>query len=240
MSRFSFGAGEDETAVWSPDGAWIAWASENAGEGRALYRRRSDGSGAAEKLWDSEGRHFHADGWTPGGKGILITVDDPKSGWGVYLVALDPTPSAKPLLRDRFNATAPRVSPDGRWLAYVSDESGRNEVYAQAFPELGRKVQVSVAGGAEPVWHPRGGEIVYRSTSSRTFMSVAVQARETLALSPPRVLVSDAGTARGTADHTQFDVAPDGRLLAVEEPAADARSEMRIVLGWAQAAGLLR
>jgi Tol biopolymer transport system component/aminoglycoside phosphotransferase (APT) family kinase protein len=240
LSRFTFGAGEDETAVWSPDGAWIAWASERAGEGRSLYRRRSDGSGAEERLWISDGRHFHADSWTPDGKGILVTLDDPKAGWDVYLITLGPKPSAKPLLRDSFNEASPRVSPDGRWIIYVSDESGRNEVYAQAFPDLGRKVQVSVAGGTEPIWHPRGGEIVYRSATSRDFMSVAVQARETLVLSPPRVLVSDAGMSRGTPDHTYFDVAPDGRLLASEAQPADARAELHIILGWAQAAGLLR
>ena len=239
VSRFSFGSGEDETAVWSPDGAWIAWASSRAGEGRALYRRRSDGSGDEERLWVSGGPHFHAASWTPDGKGILITVDDPKTGWDVVLISLGPKPSAKPLLTGSLNETSPRVSPDGRWIVYVSDESGRNEVYSQAFPDLGHKVQISVAGGAEPVWHPRGGEIVYRSTASRDFMSVAVQAQQTLLLSPPRVLVSDAGTARGEADHTEFDVAPDGRLLAAEEPPADAKTELHIILGWAQAASLL-
>ena len=150
LSRFSFGTGEDETAVWSPDGAWIAWASSRAGEGRSLYRRRSDGSGDEERLWVSDA-HFHADSWTPDGKGILISADDPKTGWDVVLITLGPTPFAKPVLKDSFNETGPRVSPDGRWIVYVSDESGRNEVYAQAFPDLGRKVQVSVAGGTEPI-----------------------------------------------------------------------------------------
>jgi hypothetical protein len=169
-----------------------------------------------------------------------VTVDDPKTGWDVVLITLGPKPSARPLLREPFNETGPRVSPDGRWIVYTSDESGRNEVYAQAFPGLGHKLQISVAGGSEPIWHPRGSEIVYRSATSRDFMSVAVRPKETLLLSPPRVLVSDAGTARGTPDHTEFDVAPDGRLLAVEEPPADVRAELHIVLGWAQAAGLLR
>ena len=229
LSRLSFGDGEDETAVWSPDGAWIAWASSRAGEGRSLYRRHSDGSRAEERLWVSDGRHFHASSWTPDGRGIVVTVDDPKTGWDVLLVTLGPKPTAKPLLTDPFNETSARVSPDGRY-----------EIYAQAFPDLGRKVQISVAGGSEPIWHPRGGEIVYRSAASRHFMSATVQAKETLVLSPPRVLVSDAGLVRGEADHTHYDVAPDGRLLAVEEAPAGERVDLHIILGWAQSAGLLR
>ncbi len=182
---------------------------------------------------------MHVACWTPDGKAVVVTVDDAKTDWDVYLITLGSKASARPLLRDSFNGSRPRVSPDGRWIAYVSDESGRDEVYVQAFPDLGRKVQVSVAGGTEPNWHPRGGEIVYRAATSRDRMSVAAQGRETLLLSPPRVLVSDAGTVRGVPDHTEFDVAPDGRILAAEEPPADARPELHIILGWAQAAGLL-
>jgi hypothetical protein len=239
-SRISMAPGEDETGVWSPDGAWIAWASSRSGEPRGLFRRHSDGSGTEERLWTLDARHFHAAGWTPDGKIVLVTVDDAKTGWDVYTVTAGPTTTATALLGERYNENDARVSPDGRWLAYVSDESGRPEVYAQAFPGLGRKVQISVAGGVEPIWNPRGGEIVYRSGSSRDFMSVTVRAGEMLAPSAPRVLVSDARISRGTPDHTNYDVARDGRLLAVEEPPSDPHAAMHLVLGWAHAAGLVR
>jgi Tol biopolymer transport system component len=239
VSRLSFGDGEDETAVWSPDSAWIAWASSRAGARRALYRRRSDGSGHEEKLWVSDGQHFHAQAWTPDGTGILVSVDDPKTGWDVMLVTLGPTPVVKPLLTGPFNEMAPRISPDGRWIVYASDESGREEIYAQAFPGLGRRVQISVDGGTEPIWHPRGGEIVFRAASARQFMSVSVEAADSLVLSAPRPIASDDGVERASTDHTSFDVAPDGRLLAVEEPAPDYRRDMHVILGWAQAAKLL-
>jgi eukaryotic-like serine/threonine-protein kinase len=238
VSRLSFGDGEDETAVWSPDGAWIAWASSRAGEGRSLYRRRSDGS-VEEKLWSSDGRHFHADGWTLDGKGILISVDNPKTGWDVVLVTLAPTASTKPLLTGPFNETMPRLSPDGRWIVYSSDESGQQEIYAEAFPGLGHRVQVSIDGGSEPVWNPSGGEIVFRAARSRHFMSVSAEGKETLVLSAPRELVSDVGIERGGEDHTEFDVASDGRLLAVAESPPDYRVDMHVILGWAQAAKLL-
>ena len=240
LLRLSFTDGEDETGVWSPDGSWIAWAASRTGQGRGLYRRRSDGSGKEEKLWDSEGRHCHAAAWTPDGRGILMTVDSPKTGFDAVLVTLDPKPSARPLLTDLFNETSVRISPDGRWIAYASDESGRSEIYAQAFPDLGSKIQISLKGGQEPVWRPGGGEIVYRSTASRDFMSVAVEAKGALAVSPPRTLFPDKGLSRGDLDHTVYAVARDGRLLTIQGAPPDARSELGFVLGWAQAAGLVR
>jgi len=124
------------------------------------------------------------------------------------------------------------------WIVYVSDESGRREVYAQSFPGLGRKVQISVGGGLEPVWNPR----VARSCTARTlrnFVSVSVAAREALLPSPAHILASDAHTVRGMIDHTSYDIGRDGRLLVVEEPPSDPRSGLHVVLGWAQSAGLI-
>ncbi|MCM2257961.1 MAG: serine/threonine-protein kinase [Vicinamibacteria bacterium] len=238
VSRLSFDEGEDETAVWSPDGRWIAWTASRMGGGRALYRRRSDGSGSEERVWASDGRHFHAASWTAAG--IVITMEDPKTGWDVHLVTLGDEPVARPLLAERYNESSARVSRDGRFVVYVSDESGRDEIYAQAFPGLGHKVQLSVAGGTEPVWHPKGGEVVYRAATSRDFMGVTVQAGEVLVPAAPRVLASDAGTDRGGADHTNYDVAADGRLLVFEEPSEEVRRSLHVVLGWGRAAGLVR
>ena len=99
---------------------------------------------------------------------------------------------------------------------------------------------MSTDGGAEPVWHPRGTELVYRASRSRHFMGVAVKATgDELVMSAPREIASDVGLQRGEADHTEFDVAPDGRLLTAEETPADYRLDMHVILGWAQAAGLL-
>ena len=240
LSRLSFTEGEDETGVWSPDGAFVAWASSRVGGGRALYRRASDGSAKEERLWDSQGLHFHTASWTNDGKGVLMTLDNPKTGWDVMLVTLGEKAASTPILADPFNETCARLSPDGRWIVYVSDESGRSEIYARAFPDLSRKVQVSVTGGDEPVWHPGGNEIVYRSLASRDFMSVSVQAGDALGISPPRVLTSDKGFARGNLDHTRYAVARDGRLLALEAGLENARDELGFVLGWAQAAGLIK
>jgi serine/threonine protein kinase/Tol biopolymer transport system component len=240
LSRLSLTQGEDETGVWSPDGAWIAWASSRVGGGRALYRRASDGSGKEERLWDSQGFHFHTASWTVDSKAVLVTQDNPRTGWDVMLVSLGEKAASSPILTEPFNETSARLSPDGRWLAYVSDEAGRSEIYARAFPDLSRKVQVSVTGGAEPVWHPDGNEIVYRSLASRDFMNVSVRTQGTFSISAPRVLTSDRAFSRGNLDHTRYALARDGRLPALEAGPENARGDMGFVLGWAQAAGLLK
>jgi len=109
LTRISSAPGEDETGAWSPDGRWIAWTGSRPGEKRALFRRRSDGSGPEERLWSDE-RHLHVASWTPAG--IVVTVSDPATGWDVLLV--DPERGeAKPVLDGRFNESGPRVSPDG-------------------------------------------------------------------------------------------------------------------------------
>ena len=154
LTRISSAPGEDETGAWSPDGRSVAWTGSRAGEKRGLFRRRADGSGPEERLWSDE-RHLHVASWTTAG--IVVTVADPKTGWDVLLVAADDSGGAKPLLDAKFNETSPRVSPDGRLLAFVSDETGRNEIYVQSFPEPPGKVQVSIAGGVQPVWRPGRG-----------------------------------------------------------------------------------
>ncbi len=239
-SRVSFADGEDETAAWSPDEVWIAWAASRVGEGRSLYRRRADGSGDEERLWSSGSLHSHVGGWTADWKALIVTVDAPKTGFDVLLVTLGEPATDRPLLNTAANETSPRLSPDGRWLAYVSDESGRPEVYARAFPALDNKVQLSVGGGTEPVWHPAGGELVYRAAVAREFMGVTVREAGGLVPDPPRPLASDSGLTRGGTDHTSYAVARDGRLLVYSGRTDLGRLSLHVILGWGQAAGFVR
>ena len=161
-TRITSAPGTDETGTWSPDGRWIAWAGTRVGQTSAVYRRRSDGSGTEERLWTPGERHFHVASWSPAG--IVVTVDDPTTGWDVLLLDPDDPSEARPLLNATFNESSPRVSPDGRLVAFVSNETGRDEVYVQAFPEPRGKVQVSTNGGVQPVWRPGSREIVYRGS----------------------------------------------------------------------------
>ena len=235
LTRISSAPGEDETGAWSPDGRSIAWTGSRAGEKRALFRRRADGSGPEERLWSDE-RHVHVASWTTAG--IVVTVSDPKTGWDVLLVAADDSVGAKPLLDAKFDEKSPRVSPDGRLLAFVSDETGRNEVYVQSFPEPRGKVQVSIDGGVQPVWRPGTREIVYRGSGK--ILSAIVGPGDPPSVAAPRPLLDDRLPGLQEGDHTAFAVDRDGSLLAVAESDRPPVRDVRIVLDWTRAAGLDR
>jgi serine/threonine-protein kinase len=233
-TRITSAPGTDETGTWSPDGRWIAWAGTRVGQTSALYRRRSDGSGTEERLWSPGERHLHVASWSPAG--IVVTVDDPTTGWDVLLLDPDDPSEARPLLNATFNESSPRVSPDGRLVAFVSDETGRDEVYVQAFPEPRGKVQVSIDGGVQPVWRPGSREILYRGSGQ--IMSVALGPGDPPAVPAPHALFDDRLPYPDAADHTAFAVHRDGRLLSIEEPEQPPRRHIRVVLDWMEAAGL--
>jgi len=232
-TRISSAAGEDETGTWSPDGRWIAWAAHRPGEKRALLRRRSDGSGPEERLWSDE-RHFHVASWSPAG--IVVTVSDPTTGWDVLLLDPEDDSEARPLLNGTFSEKSARVSPDGRLVAFVSDETGRDEVYVQAFPKPGAKVQVSVGGGEQPVWRPETREIVYRGSGQ--IMSVILGPGDPPSVPASLALFDDRLRPLSGDDHTDFAVHRDGRLLTSDDSEQSPRRHIRIVLDWMEAAGL--
>jgi serine/threonine-protein kinase len=232
-TRISSAVGPDETGTWSPDGRWIAWSAQHPGETPALYRRRSDGSGPAERLWSDE-RHHHVSSWSPAG--IVVTVDDEETGWDVLVLDPDDPSDPRPLLNATFNESSPRVSPDGGLLVFVSDETGRNEIYVQAFPEPRARVQVSVNGGEQPVWRPGTREIVYRGSGQ--IMSVTLGPGAPPTVSTPQALFEDRLPYLGAADHTAYDVDREGRFLTLHEPTEAPRRHIRIVFDWMEAAGL--
>jgi hypothetical protein len=125
------------------------------------------------------------------------------------------------------NEIAPRFSPDGRWLAYASDESGRYEIYAQPFPGLGGKSQVSTEGGTEPVW-ARNGELFYRS--GEKMMVVETNTRMNFSAGAPKVLFEGHFTPYQT--EPSFDVTSDGQRFLVANPTGTARAEISVVLIW--------
>ncbi len=159
LSRLTFEESTDETSAWSPDGRWIAWA-RNIGAERRVLRKRADGAGAEETLWTTN-RHVHVAGWTPDDRALVVFVEQPSTKWDILLLPLGEKAAPRPLLASPFNELTPALSPDGRWIAYVSDESGRDEVYVRPFPSLDGKWQVSTSGGNEPVWARNARELFF-------------------------------------------------------------------------------
>jgi Tol biopolymer transport system component len=233
LSRLTFDPGEDETPVWSPDGSWLAWVSQRSGRPRQVMRRRADGGGDEQVVWSTD-RHAHLHDWAPDGKALLATQEGESTSRDVWQVGAAGG-EARPLLRGPFEESNPRYSPDGRWLAYSSDESGRFEVYVVRIPDLDRKVQISVGGGDRALWSAAGREVVYRSTDGQVAsVRFSPGVGGTPRVGRPVPLFPDSyGAATGRASHGDYDVHPDGtRFVMVGSQAAGASADLAVVLGW--------
>ncbi len=131
-----------------------------------------------------------------------------------------------------FNETAPRFSPDGRWLAYISDESGRLEIYAQAFPGPGEKRTLSSEGGKQPVWSHDGREIFYRDGDR--IMVVPLQIEPAFRPGTPRMLFAARSFASTPGGYPNYDVSLDGTRFIMIETDATERNEIHVVLNWSE------
>lgn len=147
-SRLTFDAASDTDAIFSPDGRWVAFYSTRQGGG--IYRKASGGAGADE-LIAATGLATYPRDWSSDGRFILYdNVSDPANGVDLWIVPVQGERKPFAYLSTPFNEQQSYFSPNGRWIAYVSDETGRLEVFVQAFPVSGAKFQVSTSGGAEP------------------------------------------------------------------------------------------
>jgi len=211
-----------------PDGKRIVFRSGTA-EGN-LYWKAADGSGAAEQLVTSA-RSLTPASWSPDGTTLAIVEEgdtEEKDAFQFDIVMLSiGDRKTRAVIRSAANEMTPEFSPDGRWLAYVSNESGRPEVYLRPLPGPGPRVQISIDGGLEPRWSPLGGDVFYRGSGK------IMRARITGLPATPAVtrqaLFDDIYVS--TPVHAMYDVSPDGSKLVFAKPAG---SDYRaiIVLNW--------
>jgi serine/threonine-protein kinase len=233
FTRLTF-EGNNTHPVWTPDGARIAFSSSRAGATRNIYWLPVDGSAAAERLTTSSFDQLPAD-WAPDGKTLMFSEFRPDSSWDIWTLS---TTDRKPqlFLRTPFHDGGRAFSPDGRWVAYYSDESGQGEVHVRPFPGPGPKWQISTEGGAEPVWAPSGRELFYRrevgGNSGNRWMVADVQLLPAFSATAPRLLFE--GTYK-TSFPANFDVSPDGRRFIMIKPAATAAtSSLVVVQNWTE------
>lgn len=210
--------------VWTPDGKRLVFWSTRDG-GFNLYWKAADGSGKVEPLLVKE-QDVLASSWTPDGKTLAFYCHGLDSLHDIWVFPLDGEPSA--LIHDPFDKRLPKISPDGRWLAYVSNESGRDEIYVQPFPELGKRWLISNAGGNEPVWSKNGQELFYRN--GRRMMSVSIQTAPEFQPGTPQVLFEEEYEVDIYSDQS-YDVTPDGqRFVMIQSQEQDI--QIHVVLNW--------
>jgi serine/threonine protein kinase/Tol biopolymer transport system component len=215
-TRFTFAPTVEHGPVWSPDGSRLAFDSFRV-KPVHIYQKSLNGK-AEEVLVRADDFKTPTD-WSRDGRFLVYQSLDPKTQWDLWYVDLSGSHTPTIFLRTPFNELGGQLSPDGRWLAYSSDESGSWEVYVTAFPGPGGKWQVSNGGGTQPIWRRDGSEIFYLS-SDRTLMTATVAERKTLALLTPRPLFPT--RARYTGNRA-YDVSADGQrflisTMMIEQP----------------------
>jgi serine/threonine protein kinase len=173
-SRFTFNPGVDVAAVWSPTRDRIVFSSDREGGVFNIYIKEVGGTGDAQLLFANDSAKFPYS-WTSDGKMILYSEINPAVGGGnLFALPIEGDREPIALIESEFFESHPTLSPDGRWLAYSSNESGRREVYVTTFPRPERKWQVSVGGGRQPRWTKDGAEIVYLGGNRDTLFAVEV------------------------------------------------------------------
>jgi serine/threonine-protein kinase len=222
-------AGDVHDPIWSPDGRWVvfSWAGTAT---HGIVRQPADGSGTAELLLESVEHRILPRVFTPDGKSLVVaTTDLAANGADIVLLALDGTRTLTPLVATPFQEDFPAFSPDGRFLAYTSDQSGRREVYVRPYPDPGAVVQVSNHGGVAPLWSRDGRDLFYAQED--TLMRVAVDTRDGLrARAPERQLTGNYVWARAG----NFDMSRDGaRFVMIRRPGdAVPVPTLKVVLDW--------
>jgi Tol biopolymer transport system component len=172
-TRFTFDPAIHRNPIWSPDGSRIAFASNRTGV-PDLYVKSASGSSNEELLLETSSVKFPTD-WSLDGKLILYEERSGKGKNDIWLLPLEGDRTPKPFLQDDFYKRGAKFSPDGKWIAYSSDESGQDQVYVKSFPGPGAKYQVSTGGGRQPRWRRDGKEIFYISADGK-LMAVEVKA----------------------------------------------------------------
>ena len=216
--------------LWAPDGSALAFTSDTRGQ-NDVYMSPGDGSGEPELLTPDEGPAAYAISWSPVGRFLLYVAFSPKTRGDIMVLPLAENRTPRVFLHTDANESIARFSPDGRWVAHQSDESGRAEIYLRSFHDPGPKWQVSTEGGADPIWNPQGGELFYHDGGK--MMAVDIDLNDAPRLGKPRLLFErsfDSSTGSG------YDVMPDGeRFIMIDQSQTTVRpTELIVVQNFAE------
>ncbi len=220
LTRLTFGGVSNVLPLWTPDGQRITYTSADKGA-YDLYWKRADGAGDAQRLTESKNFKGAVPGsWRSDGKVLAFAQLNPNTQSDILTLTIEGSekngwkPGApKHFLNSSFNETVPAFSPDGRWLAYASNESGNDEVYVRPFPGPGGKWQISTGGGGLPIWSRNGKQLFYRTQDKKIMVTTYTVSGDSFHADKPRLWSPGQFTATGYG--FSLDLHPDGKRFAV-------------------------
>ncbi|MGH9463512.1 MAG: protein kinase domain-containing protein [Vicinamibacteria bacterium] len=223
-TRLTFEA-SNGAAIWTPDGSRITFSSDRLGPFN-VFSKPSDGSGAATRLLASSNPQFPSS-WSPDGRELLLTEIHPSTGLDV-LLWVQGAQQPERLLTSPADESGAIFSPNGRFIAYVSNESGRDEVYVRVHPDGGKSL-ISADGGTEPVWSRNGRELFYRSGD--WLMVVGIESEPPLVAGRPQFLFEAPYDEAGPT-YSNYDTTPDGRFIMVRSGGDREADELVVITNW--------
>jgi eukaryotic-like serine/threonine-protein kinase len=229
-SRFTFDDASELYPVWSPDGTELLFAS-NRGGFYNIYRKLMAGSGEERRLFESASQQYPTD-WSPHGQTILLTNIDAREQADILRASATGDGKPTPVVATRFNEYHARLSPDGQWMAYTSDESGRPEVYVQRFPTATDTVKISTQGGSEPRWRADGRELFYLAANRRLTAATVTTTPGLSVGRPMKLFDTIVDTTIGSIHAAHYAPTADGQRFLISVSAITG-TPTTVVLNWA-------
>ena len=219
LTRITFASNTNMYPFWTPDGQRIVYASSEKGIPPNLWWIRADGGGDAQRLTESKNAQIPSS-WSPDGKILAFFESSPTTFYDAMIMPIEGSEKSgwkpgqpKPFVNTAFNEILPAFSPDGKWIAYQSNESGTFEIYVRPFPGPGGRWQVSAGGGGYPTWSRNGKELFYRAPDLKIMVANYTESGNSFRADKPRVWSTGQFANHGAA--TDFSLHPDGKRFAV-------------------------